>query len=218
MEDLFEKLIRFDKDQKYIVFDLETEGLSLINSRPWQASWVVCQGNKILEEHDYYIKWDDLDISEDAQKITKFDRVHYKKHCKDPVDIYDKLETYLKDDSYLIVGQNILGYDVYITNVWQDNINRPRFFPVERTLDTKAFATAIAKGFDYDCSEDFTAWQYKATSIFERGLRTSQAFLLKNYDIPHDKSKLHNSLYDVKMTFEIFKKQMFKISIPSFKN
>ena len=49
--------------------------------------------------------------------------------------------------------------------------------------------------------------------IREKGLKTSQAFMLKYYDIPHDPKKLHDSLYDVEMTFEIFKKQIFNIDL-----
>ena len=49
--------------------------------------------------------------------------------------------------------------------------------------------------------------------IREKALKTSQAFMLKYYDIPHDPKKLHDSLYDVEMTFEIFKKQIFNIDL-----
>jgi hypothetical protein len=49
--------------------------------------------------------------------------------------------------------------------------------------------------------------------IREKGLKTNQAFMLKYYDIPHDPKRLHDSLYDVEMTFEIFKKQIFNIDL-----
>ena len=42
-------------NQKYLVFDTETEGLNLFSSKTWQLSWIVCQGNKTLETHDEFI-------------------------------------------------------------------------------------------------------------------------------------------------------------------
>lgn len=49
-----ESLLRFDKKQKYLVFDTETEGLNLIKSRPWQVAWLVVEGDRILEKHDMF--------------------------------------------------------------------------------------------------------------------------------------------------------------------
>ena len=76
-------LLRFDKDQKYITWDVETEGLNLVHSKPWQIAWIVCQGDKVLEKFDFYIKWDDLKVSEDAARITGFSREDYNRKAID---------------------------------------------------------------------------------------------------------------------------------------
>ena len=57
-------LLRFNKNQKYIVFDTETEGLNLINSRPWQIAWLVVKGDKIQEKHDKFIHWPNINVSD----------------------------------------------------------------------------------------------------------------------------------------------------------
>ena len=69
-----DQLLRFDKKQKYLVLDTETEGLNLIKSKPYQVSWIIAQGDTILEKNNRYIWWEDLNMSEDAARITRFDK------------------------------------------------------------------------------------------------------------------------------------------------
>lgn len=206
-------LLRFKKDQNYIVLDCETEGLNLVSSRPWQCSWVVCRGNTIISKHDHFIRWDNINVSPDAARITGFDKDHYHSKAQEPTQVFDKLSKYLCDPSFLVIGQNILGFDVYMINVWRKLMGmKADYSYVKRIIDTKSISTAIFKNILPD-KENFLSWQYKMLHIREKGLKTSQAFMLKYYDIPHDPKKLHDSLYDVEMTFEIFKKQIFNIDL-----
>ena len=83
-----ETLLRFNKNQKYIVFDTETEGLNLITSRPWQVAWLVVKGDEIQEKHDEFIHWPNINVSEGAAKITGFSKKKYNAKCKDPKQVY----------------------------------------------------------------------------------------------------------------------------------
>ena len=67
-----EDLLRFNNQQKYLVFDFETCNLNLCSTdnKPWQLAFLVCQGNKVLEEYDYYIYWEDLKILSFNIEIT----------------------------------------------------------------------------------------------------------------------------------------------------
>ena len=46
-----ESLLRFKRNQKYIIFDTETEGLNLIKSKPWQAAWIVVEGDRVIKKY-----------------------------------------------------------------------------------------------------------------------------------------------------------------------
>ena len=59
-------------NQKYLVFDTETEGLNLHSSRTWQVSWLICQGDRILKENDRYISHKDLQINKKVEHLTGF--------------------------------------------------------------------------------------------------------------------------------------------------
>ena len=76
-----ESLLRFNKKQRYVVFDTETEGLNLVTSRPWQVAWMVVEGDKIIEKNDLFIEWPDLQVSEGAARVTGFTEKEYNKNA-----------------------------------------------------------------------------------------------------------------------------------------
>jgi len=206
-------LLRFKKQQNYITVDVETEGLNLISSKPWQVSWIICRGDKMISKHDHFIRWDNINVSADAARITGFNKNHYYEKAECPIEVFEQLSKYLYDPSFLVIGQNLLGFDVYMINVWRKLMGmKSDNSYVDRVIDTKSISTAIFKNVLPD-KENFLSWQYKMLHIREKGLKTNQAFMLKYYDIPHDPKRLHDSLYDVEMTFEIFKKQIFNIDL-----
>jgi len=208
-----ESLLRFDNNQKYLVFDTETEGLNLIRSRPWQVAWLVVEGGKILEKHDMFLDWPNLDVSAGAAKITGFTMKEYNKRKESPRKVWEKFSKYLYDKDTFIVGQNLLGFDVYMVNIWRELMKLEADYSyVERIIDTRALAVAIAKDIPVD-KEDFISWQYRLINHRERKLKTSQAFLLKKYNIDHDPKRLHDALYDIEMNFKVFRKQLFDLEI-----
>ena len=69
-----EDLLRFKFDQKYVIFDTETEGLNLVSSKPWQLAWIETTGKNITRKQNRFLKWSELNVSEEAAKITGFDK------------------------------------------------------------------------------------------------------------------------------------------------
>ena len=124
-----------------------------------------------------------------------------------------EFSTELYNEDNLIIGQNLLGFDVYMVNVWRNLMGMQSDHSyVKRIIDTKSLATAIAKQIPVD-KDNFLPWQYRLLNYKERGLRTSQATLLKKYNIPHDPKRLHDALYDIEMNFKVFRKQLFELEI-----
>jgi len=208
-----ETLLRFNKNQRYVVFDTETEGLNLVTSRPWQIAWLVAQGDKIISRTDRFIHWPSLNVSEGAARITGFSQKEYEKKSRPPNEVWEEFSQDLFDENNIIIGQNLLGFDVYMVDIWRKGLLEPLDQEyISRIIDTKALATAIAKNIPYT-SGDFINWQYRLLHYRERGLKTSQAFLLKHYGIDHDPKRLHDALYDIEMNFKIFQKQLFDLEL-----
>jgi hypothetical protein len=58
-----------------------------------------------------------------------------------------------------------------------------------------------------------TLWQYKLNNYIKKGLKTSQMTMLKEFDIEFDRDRLHDAVYDVKMTLKLFHKLIWNIEI-----
>ena len=205
-------LLKQNLNQKFVVFDTETEGLSLTASRPWQLSWIVCQGDKILESHDEFVLYPDLNVSPEAARITGFNHADYLSKAKTPLEVWQRFAPYLYDTNNLLVGQNILNYDIYILNTMMNTIGIKNDWSfLSRCVDTRALSTAMFKGIQP--SGDLLPWQMKLMNFYEKGLKTSQGFMLKHFAIDHDPSKLHNALYDITMNYKIFRKLIMEVNV-----
>ena len=153
-------------NQKYLVVDTETEGLNLHSSKAWQLSWIVCQGNKILEEHDEFIAHKNLNIPEVVKKMTGFNWDKYNQKSKSLSKVWSKFETYLYDPQYIIVGQNLLGFDVYMLALLQKMLGQqPDYSYLPRIYDTRALAKAYRENLDKP-KDNFLSWQYKIINPF----------------------------------------------------
>ena len=209
-----EDLLRFKFNQKYVIFDTETEGLNLVTSKPWQLAWIEAEGKKITKKQNRFLMWEDLNVSEDAARVTGFNYTSYTKQAEDPSIVYKDFINLINQDDIIIVGQNLLGYDIYILGVIARKLGiKIDYSFVNRIFDTKAIATALAKDNKNPDKEDFISWQLKWLNYRERGLKTNQKYLLEYYDIDFDAKKLHDALYDIEKNFEIFLKQIWELEI-----
>ena len=209
-----EDLLRFKFNQKYVIFDTETEGLNLVTSKPWQLAWIEAEGKQIKKKQNRFLMWEDLNVSEDAARVTGFDYKSYVKQAEDPAIVYKEFINLINQDDVIIIGQNLLGYDIYILGGIARQLGlKIDYSFVNRIFDTKAIATALAKGNKTPDNDDFASWQIKWLNYRERGLKSNQKYLLEYYDIDFDPKKLHDALYDIEKNFEIFLKQIWELEI-----
>jgi len=211
-----EYLLRFQKSQKYLVFDYETCNLNLglESNKPWQIGLLVCEGKNVLEKLDYMISWDDINVSPDAARITGFSKTKYDKLKKDAGKVLNKFESYLYDKDYLIIGHNVLGFDVYIHNLHRKLLGmKSDYSYINRIIDTNCIARGIKNNIKYSKDSDLIDWQYKLLHHRTRGVKTNLKQLCKDNELDFDESKLHDALYDVEKTFEVYNKMIWKIEI-----
>ena len=213
-----EKLLRFRKDQKYLIFDYETCNLNLVagDNKPWQLAFVVAQGDKILDKQDYWLKWDNLNVSPDAARITGFSKAKYNKRATDPKKALDHFETYLYDKEYIKVGHNLLGFDVYMHNIHRKLINPNAKLDHSYTfklIDTLCLAKAIKKQIKLNKGDNFLAWQYRLSNLIERGLKCNLKQCCKDYEVDFDPTRLHDALYDINVNYQVFKRMIWDIEV-----
>ena len=107
-----EKLLRFNKKQKYMFFDYETCNLNLVSeqNKPWQLAFIVTDLSKVTDKADYLVRWKNLKVSKEAAKITGFNKAKYEKNNVCAEKVLTHFEKYLYDDSIIKVGHNILFF------------------------------------------------------------------------------------------------------------
>ncbi|MAG59885.1 hypothetical protein CMO96_03810 [Candidatus Woesebacteria bacterium] len=211
-----ESLLRFNKDQKYLIFDYETCHLNLVSedNKPWQLAYRLIQGDRLLDEADHWLYWEDLHVSEGAARVTGWTKTKYKKNAKDPAKALDAFEEHLYDKDVIPVGHNILGFDVYIHNIHRKLLKRKTDYSyIHRCIDTVCLGKAIKKEIKLPKEENRLAWQYRLTNFIERKLKVNLKQCCKDYGITFNANKLHNALYDIKMNEEVFKKMLWDIEI-----
>lgn len=198
-----ENLLRFNFKQRYLVLDTETEGLNLLMSRPWQVSWLIATGKKVESFHDHYVDWPDLKVSKDAAFVTGFDKEDYLRRKEDPYHVFSKLWAEMNRDDTLIVGHNSLKFDVYIINILRQLLGlKSDWGFIDRVIDTNALSVAVKN--NLQPQDDLITWQYRLAHNRIKGVKTNMAAMLKHYDIPFDKSKLHDARYDIEKNFELY--------------
>lgn len=208
-------LLRFKKHKKYLVFDYETCGLNLssLDNKPWQLAFIVFDNGEIKEKVDYYLKWDDLKISDGAKKVTGFKEKVYKSRAIDPLKALDHFEKYFYDKDYLIVGHNIIGFDIYIHNIHRLLCGKKTDYSyLNRLVDTNCLAKADALNIEFN-EDNILLWQMKLQKIRKKGIKTNLKSLCQKYDIKFDESKLHDALYDIEQNLKVFQSMLWKINI-----
>lgn len=191
-------------NQKYIIFDTETEGLNLHSSRPWQLAWVVAQGSKVIEVHDEYLNFPDLKISDTVAKLTGFNWHTFNSRKKDPKQVWEKFKSYLYDPQYVIVGQNLLGFDVYMLAIIQRLIGEDVDYSyINRIYDTRCLGKAFREKLEKP-KDNFLSWQYKIMHDRSLKAKVSQIQQLKFFGIEFDERRLHEAVYDCEMCFKVF--------------
>lgn len=210
---LGENLFRFSR-KPYIVLDTETESLNLLNSRPWQIGFLVIENKKVVETIDMHVFWDDLNISKDAARITKFNLQEYKHKAKPAEECWDILKNYLYND-YFIVGQNLLNFDIYQIKSLQKAVTGTYDYDyLTKCFDTVALGRANKAGERKIASgENILAWQYRWMNNRGKHLKASLPVLCRDLDIPYEADQHHNAIYDVIKTHEIFEKLIQLVEI-----
>ena len=207
-------LLRFNKNQKWLVWDMETEGLNLFNSRPWQLSYLLCQGDQILEKHDRFLWWPDLNISEGAKFVTRFNYEEYKKKAEEPKIVLEHFDKYLYNEKILNTGANIIGYDIEVHGNTRRILGKEKDFSyLSRLYDVQCLEKAILLEYTTSQESDPAIFNYKLYHFIKKGMKTSVSALCKKYDIPYDTEKAHDGLVDVGYIFQILRKQLVQINL-----
>lgn len=195
-------LLRFS-DRKIVIYDAETQRVNVLaDNLPFEWAWIVVQRGRVLSRHQYYLRWSDYKMSPDAARITRFNP-EWVRNGDDPEFVLDAWESYAMDDSYLLCGHNVIGFDQEGPwRLWREALGRPvDWSPLYRTIDTHLLSRAYKEGWKPDRSspDAFLAWQYKVSNAHRKGIKTSLGVMAKEFGIAVDEGKQHGAVYDLEL-------------------
>ena len=210
-----EHLLRFNTDKTFVFIDCETLNLCLnfCHNLPWQISMLKVKANKIIDERDYYIKWDTkLKISEEAAKITRFNQTRMDKQGIPPEHAFPTIQEWLRDCDY-IVGHNILGFDIYLLKGLYEHMGGDYKTLTKKMIDTNCVARGVKYGLPYKREEDFICYQYKILHTRKKGVKSTLVGLGKEFSIDHDYENLHDAIVDLKLNLKVWNKLKWQVDI-----
>lgn len=210
-----EHLLRFDKEKTLVFIDCETLNLCLnkCHNLPWQISMIKVKGDKKIADKDFYIKWDTgLKISEDAARITRYSQTKMDRKGIPPEEAFPTIQDWL-DNSDIIVGHNVLGFDIYLIKDFYETHGADWKPLVSKFIDTNCLARGVKIGPEYRQGDDLMAWQYRMLHTRKKGVRTNLTALGKEYEIEHNYDKLHDALVDLELNIKIWNKLKWQLEI-----
>lgn len=216
------QLLRYRKNLRFVFFDFETESLtlnfgeedSIIGNRPWEIGLLKADSEKEIDSYQSYVKWrKPIKVTKEAARITGFDKEKYKQFAVDEKEVFKIMLDWFDWADY-IVGHNILAFDIPLAREWHKTHNKEWKYMLNKVIDTKCLAQAIECKIPFDIEkDDFLAWQIALSSYHVRGVKTNLSFTAKKYGIEIDDSKMHRADEDILVNYEVFKKQLWNISI-----
>lgn len=207
-------LLRYRTDQLYMGLDMESEGLSMAYSRPWQVAWAIADSKSIIRTKVAYPWWSNLKVSREAALVTRFDYDQYKAQARDAREVLAEFEADLMSPNHRIVWQNGSGADFYFHQTWRRELGLPYDDSyLIRSIDLKGLTQALKKGWTPDISSPaaFLSWQYKATSYIEKGLKSSLSICAVEEGIEHDLDTLHDATSDIILMMKLYWKRLYQL-------
>ncbi len=212
-----EELLRYNKQQEYLLCDNETCNLNLqsLENIPWNIGWSRCTLDRIIEEKEIFVQWPEIKIGKKAAEITGFYQGKVDAYGISPQQALDEFEAQIYDPNVIILCHNWLGFDGSILAIHQRNLGKkPDFSYLNRLIDTNCIARAIAHSITPPKDQlDFLAFQYKMSGLRTKGIKTSVKALCDQYGIEYDESVAHQALYDCKLLRQIWLKQIWACEI-----
>ncbi len=222
------ELLRFKFGQKYVVFDAETVCLNLASPRIQgihQWGWLVAQKNKqldILETHEDTPYFKDLiskmrEWGRQAAIITGFSESAYLSKATDPAPILDNFNKFLLDPKVISITANGQNFDAYLYKIYNTLLKRKTDFswiPNHYDIQIIHKAKVLEWAFPKMGTPEWVSFCYKLSIRKDKGLKTSLAYLCKEYEIPYQAERHHKEAsYDSELTLAIFEKQIGQLDI-----
>ena len=213
-----EHLLRYSRDQLYMGWDKETEGLNLFYSKPWQIAWMVAKQGVMGEMNDRYPYFDDLKLSRGAAAVTRFNYQEYKDKATDARQVLEDFDKDFLNPDIIKFGHNVISLDIPVYFTFRRALGMPvnlDIFENNIFLDTNNLMKAHKKRIKIPPvrSKEFLNFNFQMANFHERNLKTNLALTGKEMGINFDYDSLHRGNNDVVLNKLVLDKMLWMIEI-----
>lgn len=210
------ELLRYKEDLNLIFWDVETFNLNLSFqfNRFWQVGLLKVNGNKEIDNKDLYVNWPNcnLKISADAARVTKYSQEKFDQRAINENIAFNETYEWMENCEYAI-GHNILGFDLYLLIEWYKMHSKEWKHLPYKMIDTNCLAKAVKMNIPFKKGDNLLEWQYKLYHKIQKGIKTNQTLLGKEWDLKFDENNLHDALNDLRLTLQIWNKVKYLIEV-----
>jgi len=179
---------------KMLFFDIESGGLTTDHAI-LQISGIIDINGKVMEEFDFYVKPFPTDLIDDkALEINGIKREEIENFeepsivCKKIITIFNKyIDKYDKTDKFILIGHNIVHFDVPMLINWFYKNNEKyfgSFLNLKKKLDTLCLVESM-----------------RVLKVLPDSPNNKLGVLCEEYGIKAE--NLHNSLNDIRVNREL---------------
>ena len=213
------ELLRFKKDIKYGLIDVETNGLNLSfqRTRCWQVGVTSAIGETVTLEKELWPMFPnhlrDFKVTKEAAFITRYTEEEHIRRAISPEEAFEQFWPILEESDYIIM-HNGLRFDIFLLKDYAKYMGKPWKWILPKVLDTNALAKGHKLGIVYNRDkETLLEYQYKVSSIIAKGVKTNLKALGTEFKIPFDENLLHSAAYDLKLNFAVWNKLKYMVEI-----
>lgn len=191
---------------KYLFFDVETTGLDPQKNAIIQLSGIIDIDGEIKEEFDFRIKpFEDSVINQSSLDFLGFTKEHIMNYPEPDIQFnkfVNILNKYVKkfdrNDKFFLVGYNSQAFDMpYLRKFFLDN---------SKTAKDYEYGNGFGSYF-YNPTLDVMILQAMYNKNNYNLTKEKKLFVVcKSMGMKIDEEKLHDALYDVRITRELFYK------------
>ncbi len=204
----------------FVIWDIESEGLNLAFSQPWEIAWAVATLKGGIQSIKVeMIKWPNLKMDPSNPSFKHFDRARYEREAKEPREVWDRFAPAIYGGVNRSVGHNLLAYDTNILSVWRRGMGMApdhSWLYSPPILDTNCVAKSYRASWQPDISspEAFVAWQYRCYHTrLAKGVKTKLGAMCVEFGIEYDEKRAHEAEYDICVNWEVAKKLIWAVEI-----
>lgn len=220
IDDLGQHLLRYNFNQKYMVFDFETNALNMASPNinlPWNLGYNLFEGKKLIHSKEILLKWPDYKIDNTVALINGFNQEVYERDAVDPVKPLNRFNNLLNREDIYLITANGFSFDMYVNNLALRQLGLAENFSYLHRLiciQNLAKAEHLKIKMPKIGTDDWVAKNMALTNWYDFKFKCSLGVLSKKYEVTYDENKHHkSSVYDVELTKQIFDKQIGKIEI-----